>query len=97
MDQLNFSDWVAIISALGMVLSIVVTISALVDKSGKRREREAEMRTDIKHIRENVDMTNATLNALDQKLDGIDTRVARVEESAKSAHRRIDGLENKLK
>lgn len=35
----------------------------------------------------------STLAKLDETLDGHTERLARVEESAKSAHKRIDGLE----
>lgn len=97
MDKLMLSDWVAIVSSLGMILAIVVSITTLVSKSKEKSASDAELRVDIKYIRENVDSTNKLVKSLDEKIGGIDTRLARVEESAKSAHKRIDIMENKFK
>lgn len=97
MDKLMLSDWVAIVSSLGMILAIVVSITTLVSKSKEKSASDAELRVDIKYIRENVDSTNKLVKSLDEKIGGIDTRLARVEESTKSAHKRIDIMENKFK
>ena len=96
MDKLMLSDWVAIVSSLGMILAIVVSITTLVSKSKEKSASDAELRVDIKYIRENVDSTNKLVKSLDEKIGGIDTRLARVEESAKSAHKRIDNIETKI-
>ncbi len=97
MDNLMLSDWVAIVSSLGVILAIVVSITTLVSKSKEKSASDAELRVDIKYIRKNVDSTNKLVKSLDEKIGGIDTRLARVEESVKSAHKRIDTMENKFK
>ena len=76
MDKLMLSDWVAIVSSLGMILAIVVSITTLVSKSKEKSASDAELRVDIKYIRENVDSTNKLVKSLDEKIGGIDTRLA---------------------
>ena len=44
-----------------------------------------------------VDKFDTSIDRIDDKLSGFDVRLARVEESTKSAHHRIDGLEKDIK
>ena len=92
MDKLALSDWVAVLSAVGMVLSLAVTISTLVSRGQKRSAADAELKSDVKHIKEMVGSTLSEVSALGDKLDSIDIRRTRTEESCKSAHKRIDTL-----
>ncbi|MGI6270354.1 MAG: hypothetical protein ACOYKJ_07475 [Candidatus Howiella sp.] len=92
MDKLALSDWVAVLSALGMILSLAVTVSTLVSKGQRRSAADAELKSDVKHIKEMVDSTLSEVGTLGGKLDGIDIRLTRAEESCKSAHKRIDTL-----
>ncbi len=50
----------------------------------------------IAPLQRSIDRLEVTISKMDEKIDGQTERIARVEESAKSAHKRIDGLENKL-
>lgn len=95
MDKLTMSDWVTVMSALGMVLSVVVAVSALVSKGKSKSAEDAELKSDVKHIRRQVDITGQSLLSLGEKIDGVDTRLTRVEQSCKSAHHRIDTFERK--
>lgn len=90
MDQLLFSDWVAILSALAMILSVIVTISTLIGKRQTKIAEDTELKSDVKHIKEMVENTSWELRTLGEKLDGADIRLTRVEESCKSAHKRLD-------
>lgn len=93
MDKLAVTDWIAIISALGMILSVVVTVSTLIGRNNSKVAADTELKTDVKYIREQTDKTEKSLQDLNDKIDGVDIRLTRVEESCKSAHHRIDGLE----
>lgn len=92
MDKLSFSDWMAVLSAAGMILSLAVAISTLVSRGQKRSAADAELKADVKHIKEMVGSTLSEVGALGDKLDGIDIRLTRAEESCKSAHKRIDTM-----
>ena len=45
---------------------------------------------------ESVDKLNTSIDRMNDKLTSFDVRLARVEESTKSAHHRLDGLEKKI-
>lgn len=89
MDKLLLSDWIAVITALGVIVSMVATISTLrKNRDGAASETASKLATmsnDIKHIREKVD-----------SLNNIPERITKVEESTKQAHKRIDTIENKM-
>ena len=84
MDKLMVTDWISLITAIGVFVALISNIATLRDKGKSQAGEYAEMRSDIKHIRDMVD-----------KLDDMPERMAAVEESAKSAHKRIDRLEVK--
>lgn len=82
MDKLILSDWITVITACGVLVALVSNIISLRDKGRNQAAENAEMRSDIKYIREKVD-----------RLDDIPTRMVAVEESVKQLHKRIDRLE----
>lgn len=87
MDKFLIGDWISLVTALGVVVAMVSAIYTLI-KSGQKSGNEntetiTEMRTDIKHIKNQVD-----------HMSKIPERLTAVEESAKQAHKRIDRLEN---
>lgn len=45
---------------------------------------------------ESVDKLNTSIDRMNDKLTSFDVRLTRVEESTKSAHHRLDGLEKKI-
>lgn len=92
MDKLNLSDWVSILSAVGMVLSVAAAISASFARTRAGAAADAELKSDVKHIREMVEANTAALAHMSEKLDSVEIRLARTEESCKSAHKRIDGF-----
>lgn len=84
MDRLLLTDWLLVVTAAGTIIALISNVVSLRDRGKKETENIVEMRSDIKHIREKVD-----------KFDDIPERVTKVEESAKSAHKRIDRLEER--
>ena len=57
--------------------------------------RKAVMETKLDAISSGVDSIRIDLKAQEKKWDDMDTRLVRVEESSKSAHKRIDALSDK--
>ena len=82
MDKLVMTDWILMITALGTIIALISNVVSMRDRGKKEAEKSVEMWSDIKHIREKVD-----------RMDNIPERVTAVEESAKSAHKRIDRIE----
>jgi septal ring factor EnvC (AmiA/AmiB activator) len=56
-------------------------------------EKDGEVKTKLDYISKGVDDIRLDIRAQDRKISDITERVIRVEESTKSAHRRIDGIE----
>lgn len=82
------SEWLGLITVAGVVVSLVLNVVSLRDRDKKQTEEYVEMRSDVKHIREKVD-------TLEEKMNDIPERLTAVERDLKSAHRRIDKLEQK--
>jgi len=85
-DKLLISDWISLVTAAGVLVALISNIIALREKGYDRVGEDAEMRSDIKHIKEQVD-----------KLDDLPERIVKVEESTKQAHKRIDRIEEQTK
>ena len=94
MAQLAFTDWLAILSAIGVIVALISNLRGMREKDERKASELSEMRTDIKHIRGQVDKTETVMSDIKTELTEIRDRVTRVEESNKSAHQRIDKLED---
>ena len=89
------------LAAAAALIGIVATISGVVlGWLGQRRANrtdliskttaDVQMRTDVEYIKRGVDDIRTEAKVQNQRLDMLCDRVARVEESAKSAHKRLD-------
>lgn len=88
------------------VVSMTVAVAALIftalsfrrtshsDTAANAMER-ANMTADIRYIRTSVDDIKLENKAIQKDIVGVRERLAYVEQSAKSAHSRIDALESK--
>lgn len=87
----------SIISAIGVIVSILVTLRKSKKESTDEIKTatidETTLKSDVDYIKRRVDDTLLSQKELLLKVDGLNERVIRVEESVKSAHKRIDGLE----
>lgn len=64
------------------------------DKDTKETAREnSSIVTKIDYIVKNIDEIRVDSKVQDRRIGDLESRVIRVEESSKSAHHRIDGLE----
>lgn len=89
-------DWAALISAAGTIIAIIAAIIAMV-RNGKKDTQDdsaldAEMRTRLVYISAGVDEIKVEQRAMRSDVSELATRVTRVEESAKQAHKRLDSI-----
>jgi len=85
----------ALISAAAAISGIVL---GWLGRSRAIREdgaEDGELRASVNYIRQAVDDMRVEIRLMRQDYADLVERVARVEESAKSAHRRIDRLEGR--
>lgn len=86
MDNLHFTDWVALIAALGVIVALISNVAVMLGRGQSKASEDGEIRADIKHIKEAVEKLEERFNAYPERLKA-------VEESAKQAHKRIDRIE----
>lgn len=95
---------------LGTLIAVLGTISGIVfgymghrraDKKEVQREVQSEtkdhteLKTNLEYIRRGVDDIRIDLKAQESKVSDLAGAVIRVEEIAKSAHKRIDSIEER--
>lgn len=89
----------AILGAISTVFGMVVTYFTFMrgrDNTIKQNARDsAKVSTKLDHISRGVDDIRIDLRSNEKQINNVAQRVTRVEESASSAHKRIDKLEVK--
>lgn len=93
MSGWGLTDWLSLLSALGVIVALVCNLRSLRDKDARKAGELTEMRSDIKHIRGQVDKTDLLIADIRVQLGDFRDRVTRLEESVKNAHRRLTALE----
>ena len=93
MNALAVTDWLSLLSALGVIVALVCNLRTLRDKDARKTGELTEMRSDIKHIRGQVDKTDMLIADIRVQLGDARDRVTRLEESVKNAHHRLTALE----
>jgi septation ring formation regulator EzrA len=93
MEQLGFAGWLSLLSAAGVMVALVSNLRGMRVTDEQKAAELSEMRSDIKHIRGQVDKNDVLMADVREQLDEVRDRVTRVEESTKSAHKRMDKLE----
>ncbi|MEG2289906.1 MAG: hypothetical protein RSA29_02560 [Clostridium sp.] len=87
------------IGAICAVIGAVIGISTFKRNQNKDIKQEgrddAVISTKLEYISRGVDDIRLEIKAQDRKIEDINGRLIRVEESTKSAHKRIDSLEDK--
>lgn len=88
--------------ALTIICSIIGTIVAVItfqksrDKDIRTNSRsEAVVSTKLDYIQRGVDDIRLDIKAQDRKITEMNEKLIKVEESAKSAHKRLDSIEEK--
>jgi len=86
-------DWTIIVSAAAAISGIVLGWLGRSRTVRQDGAADGELRASVNYIRQGVDDLRVEIRLMRQDYADLVERVARVEESAKSAHRRIDRLE----
>jgi len=84
-----------VIAVAGLLLSYLSYQLAKTKEVKTDTQESAELKAELGYIRKGVDDIRIDLKANEKNIVALTERVAKVEESAKSAHRRIDVLEKK--
>lgn len=84
-DKLVLTDWLMILTGIGTFIALIGNLITMRDRGKHQAAADAELRSDVKHIREKVD-----------KLDDMPGRMVKVEESTKQAHKRLDRVEREM-
>ncbi len=91
------NEWGAIVSVVAALSGVLLGWLgfARTQKSQTQTEASADalLRTDVEYIKRGVDEIRVEQRAQKKEFDALTERVTRVEESAKQAHKRLDGLE----
>ena len=88
-------DWAVIVSAAAAISGIVLGWLGRSRTVRQDGAADGELRASVNYIRQAVDDMRVEIRLMRQDYADLVERVARVEESAKSAHRRIDRLEGR--
>lgn len=87
----------ALLGAVSTVFGMVITYFTFMrgrDKNIKHDAQEnAKISTKLDHISQGVDTIRIDLKSNEKEINRVAERVTRVEESSRSAHKRIDKLE----
>lgn len=86
-------------SVLAAIAAAVAIVTFFINRGKAKYDEGADsgtMKGDIKYIRNSFDDLRLEVKEINRNQTALNERVARVEESAKSAHKRIDTLEEKI-
>jgi hypothetical protein len=82
-----------VIAVAGLLLSYLSYQLAKTKEVKTDTQESAELKAELGYIRKGVDDIRIDLKANEKQMVALGERITRVEESAKSAHRRLDILE----
>ena len=93
-------EYVAIAAAIfGLLLTIINIWDKLYTSRQRTMQQGASLQateSDMQVLRQGNASILVKLDKMDNKMDNMNERLIRVEESNKSAHHRIDGLEGRI-
>lgn len=93
MEHASITSLLSLLSAAGVIVALISNLRGMRARDEHRAAELSEMRSDIKHIRGQVDKNDVLMAGVREQLDAVRDRVTRVEETAKSAQKRLDKLE----
>lgn len=93
MDHASITSFLSLLSAAGVIVALITNLRGMRARDEHKAAELSEMRSDIKHIRGQVDKNDVLMADVREQLDAVRDRVTRVEESTKSAHKRLDKME----
>ena len=91
----SLTDWLSVLSALGVIVALIANLRGLREKDERKATELTEMRSDIKHIRGQVDKSDVLMADVRTRLGDVKERVTRVEVSLQNTQERLRILEAK--
>lgn len=91
----SLTDWLSVLSALGVIVALIANLRGLREKDERKATELTEMRSDIKHIRGQVDKSDVLMADVRTRLGDVKERVTRVEVSLKNTQERLRILDAK--
>ncbi|MCM1221523.1 MAG: hypothetical protein NC548_44300 [Lachnospiraceae bacterium] len=88
---------ISIIGAVSAICAIIVFFTNRGKDKYDKGNNDGGLRADVKYMRNSFDELRLDVKEVARKQDALGERLTRVEESVKSAHKRIDSCENKIK
>ena len=88
----NVGDVITLVTAAGVIVALIGNIANLRSKRRESNPAIIEMRQDIKYIRSAIDKQEGVNGEQDKRIEATASRVAVVEQSVRSAHKRIDDV-----
>jgi peptidoglycan hydrolase CwlO-like protein len=88
-----------VISIVGAISAICAIVAFFINRGKDKYEKgndDGNIRGDIKYMRNSFDDLRLDVKEVSRKQDALSERLVRVEESTKSAHKRIDTLEKQI-
>ncbi len=88
-----------ICSVVALIASIIAIVTFFVNRGKDRYKAGSDdggIKGDIKYMRNSFDDLRLDVKEIARKQDQQGERLTRVEESVKSAHKRIDGIEERI-
>lgn len=97
---MTFSDWIPVISVFISFISVIFVVrnskrNDIADIE-RRASENAVINTKLDNIQTNVSGLSIKTDLTDNNVGKLTERMVAVEESTKSAHRRIDGVEERI-
>lgn len=92
-QSISWSEITVIIGIVSGLTAIIVSISSILSKREQRASTMSEIRTELRTISGNVNDIKTDMKELKTTVSYHAERLALVEASTKSAHKRIDRLE----
>lgn len=93
MQGIPWSEIAVLIGVISGIVAIIVSVSSILTKREQKASTMAEIRSELKTISTNVTDIKADMKEMKATVSNHAERLAMVEQSAKSAHKRIDRLE----
>lgn len=87
----------AISVLLGMAISYLTFMRNRDKDTINKAKEEAQMDTDLRHISRGVDEIRVDMKSNGKQMDRMQEQLIRIDESTKSAHKRLDKVEQKYK
>lgn len=95
MEQVTLTTVVSCLSALVSIIAIVNFLRANKANSEQAGSKAGALQSDLAYIKNLLNDVKAEVKGIDKRIEENTERIAKVEESVRQAHKRLNQLENK--